>query len=279
MPVGQAVTPIMFANFVSSSASNRDAAGWSPDCDTPRSRRGGGSRGPISPSAPSEKAVARRAHSSSASFCEDGVNDAGDHGVAGADGALDGDRGGAACTAPSPSTKMAPRAPIETATRSIPRRRRSRAASTTAGSPSSGRPTSSVSSSMLGLTTSGPASIACAKRGAAGVEDDLAPARLQQRRQVAVGRRRQARRQAAGENEPLGVLPGQFLDHRDHRIEIVRPGGDAGKVDVGDLMPDVVDDLDVHPGAAGNADEPVDQCPSRRTGGRRARYCRRPAGR
>ncbi|MFZ1892531.1 MAG: hypothetical protein WAU59_00360, partial [Rhodoplanes sp.] len=97
------------------------------------------------------------------------------------------------------------------------------------------------------------------ERLAAGIEDDPAAARRESLCDVAINGGRDARRQAAGEDEHLRARRGQRIDRCEHFVDLLGSDGDAGKVDVSYLVACVVNDLDVDAGMARDADKAVDQ--------------------
>lgn len=98
---------------------------------------------------------------------------------------------------------------------------------------------------------------------AAGIEEDLAVARLERPDDVAINRRIHARRQASRNDKPFAI---QLRESLMEQVHIRRRRSEAGEVDVGCLLLNSVGDFDSDPGLTGNADEVIFDFFARKTG-------------
>ena len=94
------------------------------------------------------------------------------------------------------------------------------------------------------------------QRLAASVQDDPAAARLEPHCDVTIKRGCNIRRQATREHEHLRSPLGQRIDRCKHFVDLLGLDSKAWKVDVGNLVAHVVDDLDVAAGAFGDYKRP-----------------------
>ena len=157
-----------------------------------------------------------------------------------------------ACTSSSAVTRRAPSPPRLTATTSMPSATRSRAASRTSPRVGSGCPTSSASSSWLGLMRCGRAATAAA----IGAPEESTATRMPRSRtrvtSAAYSVGGGAGRQAAAADDPVGAAGG-VEGGVEQGVDLGRAEPGAGLVELGRGAVGL-EDADVHPQGAGDGD-------------------------